>query len=141
MWKIAEFETFLISTGLSLGLVLLVTGALGLAMFFLASFPISLETLPALWIGKVNPKTLSLRRKLGRAEIMPSALLTLCTLLPASNHLNPRGIKCRHGNKVGLSRGAVLLSAARVLCGRGLERWSWAWIRGLLISLPLQNLA
>ena len=135
MWKVAGIE-MLMSTGISLGFVL------GLAGLGLPGLPISSETLPALWIGDVDLKTLSLRRKLGRAGVMPSALLTLrSTSLTASNHLNPRGIRCRLGSRLGLGLDAVLRSAARVLCGRGLGRWSWFWIRGFSTSLPLQNFA
>ena len=65
MWKVAGIE-MLRSTGISLGLVL------GLAGLGLPSLPISSETLPALWIGDVDSKTLSLRRKLGRAGVMSS---------------------------------------------------------------------
>ena len=136
MWKVAGIE-MLMSTGISLGLVL------GLAGLGLSSLPISSETLPAVWIGDVDSKTLSLRwRKLGRAGVMFSALLTLrSTSLTASNYLNPRGIRCRLGSRLGLGLDAVLRSAARVLCGRGLGRWSWFWIRGFSTSLPLQNFA
>ena len=135
MWKVAGIE-MLMSTGISLGLVL------GLAGLGLPGLPISSETLPALWIGDVDSKTLSLRRKLGRAGVMSSTLLTLRSTSPiVSNHLNPRGIRCRLGSRLGLSLDAVLRSAARVLCGRGLGRWSWFWIRGFSTSLPLQNFA
>jgi len=135
MWKVAGIE-MLMSTGISLGFVL------GLAGLGLPGLPISSETLPALWIGDVDLKTLSLRRKLGRAGVMPSTLLTLrSTSLTASNYLNPRGIRCRLGSRLGLSLDAALRSAARVLCGRGLGRWSWFWIRGFSTSLPLQNFA
>ena len=135
MWKVAGIE-MLMSTGISLGFVL------GLAGLGLPGLPISSETLPALWIGDVDLKTLSLRRKLGRAGVMPSALLTLrSTSLTASNYLNPRGIRCRLGSRLGLGLDAVLRSAARVSCGRGLGRWSWFWIRGFSTSLPLQNFA
>jgi len=135
MWKVAGIE-MLMSTGISLGFVL------GLAGLGLPGLPISSETLPALWIGDVDLKTLSLRRKLGRAGVMSSTLLTLrSTSLTASNYLNPRGIRCRLGSRLGLGLDAVLRSAARVLCGRGLGRWSWFWIRGFSTSLPLQNFA
>ena len=46
-----------------------------------------------------------------------------------------------HNRRLGLGLDAVLRSAARVLCGRGLGRWSWFWIRGFSTSLPLQNFA